>query len=81
MECEKKNSILKDMKVLFSKFVLAVKLFVLEVTVHRAYKKLKVAYNTAYKIYNKIREAIYHFVVREEGILSVKVEIDASYFG
>jgi len=38
------------MKISFSKFVLAVNLFILEVQVHRAYKELGIVYNTAYKI-------------------------------
>jgi hypothetical protein len=44
-----KDSILEDMKVPFSKFVLAMKLFIL--AVNKAYKELGIAYNTAHKIY------------------------------
>jgi len=64
-----------------SKFVLAVKLFILEVPVHKAYKELGVAYNTAYKIYSKIRLAIYRFVSKEDTKFQGEVEADESYFG
>ncbi len=56
-----------------SKFVLAVKLFILALPVHKAYKELGVAYNTAYKIYSKIRLAIYQFVSKDDAKLSVEV--------
>ncbi len=69
------------MKISFSKFVLAIKLFVLEVPVNRAYKELHVAYNTAYKIYSKIREAIYHFLSSNKAFLTGEIEMDESYFG
>ncbi len=69
------------MKIFSSKFVLAVKLFILEVPVHKAYKELGVAYNTAYKIYSKIRLAIYHFVSKEDTKFQGEVEADESYFG
>ena len=69
------------MKISFSKFVLAVKLFILEVPVHKAYKELGIAYNTAYKIYSKIRLAIYHFVSKEDTKFQGEVEADESYFG
>jgi transposase len=54
----RKDSILEDLKVPFSKFLLAVKLFVLEVPVNRAYRELGIVYNTTQKIYSKIREII-----------------------
>ena len=69
------------MKISFSKFVLAVKLFILDVLMQKAYKKLDIAYNTACKIYNKIRLAIYHFISKKNTELSGEVEADESYFG
>jgi transposase len=77
----RKDSILEDLKVPFSKFLLAVKLFVLEVPVNRAYKELGIAYNTTHKIYSKIRELIYRFSTRDERVLSGEIEMDESYFG
>jgi transposase len=66
----RKDSILEDLKVPFSKFLLAVKLFVLEVPVNRAYKELGIAYNV-----------IYRFSTRDERVLSGEIEMDESYFG
>jgi transposase len=60
---------------------LAVKLFVLEVPVNRAYRELGIAYNTTHKIYSKIRELIYRFSTRDERVLSGEIEMDESYFG
>ena len=58
-ECKKewsirKDSILEDLKVWLSKFVLAVKLFILEVSANKAHKELDLAYNTIHKIYTKL---------------------------
>ena len=72
-----KDSILEDIKVPFSKFALAIKLFILEVPVNKAYKELGIAYNTAHKIYK--RECIYKFTSEE--LLGGEVEMDESYFG
>jgi transposase len=77
----RRDSILEDLKVPFSKFLLAVKLFVLEVPVNRAYRELGIAYNTTHKIYSKIRELIYRFSTRDERVLSGEIEMDESYFG
>ena len=60
-----KVSILEDIKVPFSKFILAIKLFILEVPVNKAYKELGIAYNTAHK-YKRIRECIYTSVEIDE---------------
>jgi transposase len=77
----RKDSILEDLKVPFSKFLLAVKLFVLEVPVNRAYRELGIAYNTTHKIYSKIRELIYKFSTRDERVLSGEIEMDVSFGG
>jgi transposase len=60
---------------------LAVKLFVLEVPVNRAYRELGIAYNTTHKIYSKIRELIYRFSTRDERVLSGEIEMDVSFGG
>jgi transposase len=71
-----KDSILEDMKVPFSKFVLAMKLFIL--AVNKAYKGLGIAYNTAHK-YKRKRECIY--TSEDDELLGGEVEIDESKGG
>jgi len=77
----RKSSTLEDLKVPFSKFILAVKLFILEVPVNKAHKELELAYNTTYKIYTKIRQCIFKFKSKDDQSLSGEVEMDESYFG
>jgi transposase len=77
----RKGSILEGIKIPLSKFILAIKLFILEVPVNKAYKELGISYNTTHKIYQRIRKAIYDFVSREDEVLSGEVEADESYFG
>jgi len=77
----RKGSILEGLKTPYSKFVLAIKLFILEIPVNKAYKELDLAYNTTHKIYGRIRECIYQYVCQEKEILSGEVEMDESYFG
>jgi transposase len=77
----RKDSILEDLKIPFSKFILAVKLFILEVSAHKAHKELDLAYNTTFKIYTKLRQCIYKFVSKDDQLLSGEVEMDESYFG
>ena len=74
----RKDSILEDLKIPFSKFILAVKLFILEAAAH---KELDLAYNTMHKIYTKLRQCIYKFVSKDDQLLSGEVEMDESYFG
>jgi transposase len=69
------------LKVPLSKFILAVKLFILEIPVHKAHKELDLAYNTTHKIYTKLMQCIYKFVSKDNQLLSEEVEIDKSYFG
>lgn len=81
-ECSiRKDSILKGFKVPFTKFILAVKLFILEVPVNKAYKELELAYNTTHKMDNRIRQCIFKFVSEDDEFLSGEVEMDESYFG
>jgi len=39
-------------------FIMAVKLFILEVPVNKAYKELELAYNTTHKMDNRIRQLV-----------------------
>jgi transposase len=39
-----------------TKFILVIKLFILEVPVNKAYKELNLAYNTTHKMDNRIRQ-------------------------
>jgi transposase len=55
------------------------KLFILEVSVNKAYKELGIAHNTAHKIYKRIRECIY--TSEDDELLGGEVEMDESYFG
>jgi len=77
----RKDSILKDLKVPFSKFILAVKLFILEVSVNKAHKELGLAYNTTHKIYTKLKLCKTKFVSKDDCPLSGEVKKDESYFG
>jgi transposase len=63
------------LKTPFSKFILAVKLFILEVPAHKAHKELDLAYNTTHKIYKKLRQSIFKFVSKDDQLLS------GGYFG
>jgi transposase len=72
----RKDSILEDLKVPFSKFILAVKLFILEVPAYKAHKELDLAYNTTHKIYTKLRQCICKFVSKDDQLLSGEVEVD-----
>ena len=65
----RKGSILEGVKIPLSKFILAIKLFILEVPVNKAYKELGISYNTTHKIYQRIRKAIFNFVSREDEVL------------
>jgi transposase len=64
-----------------TKFILAVKLFILEVPVNKAYKELELAYNTTHKMDNRIRQCMFKFVSEDDEFLNGEVEMDKSYFG
>jgi len=74
----RKDSILEDLKIPFSKFILAVKLFILEAAAHKAHKELDLACNTTHKIYTKLRQCIFKFVSKDDQLLSGEVEMDES---
>lgn len=77
----RRGSVLEDTRVDLVTFVLAVKLFSLEVSAHRAAKELGLAYNTTHKLFMKIRQALVAKV--EEGAQKAagEVEMDEAYFG
>ena len=50
----RKESILEDLKIPFSKFILAVKLFILKVPAHKAHKELDLAYSLYTNLSQKI---------------------------
>ena len=68
------------MKIPFSKFVLALKLFELEVPVLKACKELELSYNTVHRLFMLFRERIYQ-KASEDNLLSGELEADESYFG
>jgi transposase-like protein len=54
----RKDSMLEGLKVPLTKFIMAVKPFILEVPVNKAYKELELAYNTTRKMDNRIRQLV-----------------------
>ena len=76
----RKGSILERMKIPFNKFVLALKLFELEIPVLKACKELELSYNTVHKLFMVIRVKIYK-KSSEDNLLKGEVEADESYFG
>jgi transposase len=64
--CRREWSVRKDS--IFQSFLLAVKLFVIEVPVNRAYRELGIAYNV-----------IYRFSTRDERVLLGEIEMDVSF--
>ena len=76
----KKGRILEKTRISFSKFILALKLFELELPVLRATKELKLNYNTVHKLFTLIRESIYRYVSGDD-VLVGEIEADESYFG
>ena len=76
----RKGSVLEGLKIPLHKFVLALKLFELEVPALRASKELGLAYNTVHKLFQLIRKKIYQHSAKED-LLEGEVEADESYFG
>jgi len=54
----RRGSILEGLRVPFTKFLMAIKLFELDTSVREASKQLGLAYNTVYNIHSLIRKAI-----------------------
>ncbi len=76
----RRDSILYGLKIPYTKFIMALKLFELEIPVFKASKELALSYNTTRKIYKIIREKIYDHTIKDD-ILKGEVEIDEAYFG
>ena len=76
----RKDSILENLKIPPNKFLLAIKLFELEISALQASKQLKVSYKTMLKLYDFIRRAIYCEVEGKGECLEGEVEMDESYF-
>ncbi|GIU72429.1 MAG: DDE transposase [Candidatus Nitrosocaldaceae archaeon] len=76
----RKDSILYGLRIPFTKFIMALKLFELEIPVLKASKELGLSYTTTHKIYQLIREKIYDYCSKDD-VLQGEVEIDEAYFG
>jgi len=63
-----------------SKFVLAVKLFEMDLSVRQAARQLELAYNTVYDIFMLIRTSIFDSYAGVKS-LSGEIELDEAYFG
>ena len=77
---QRKDSILENRRIPFSKFVWALKLFELEVPVLRATKELGLAYNTTHGLFTLFRRQIYAKIAQDK-LLTGEIEADESYFG
>jgi len=75
------GSVLEKTRINYSRLLILVKLFELEVSAHRASKELGMSYSTVYSFYRKFREGIYKCVKAESKQLGGEVEADESYFG
>jgi len=76
----RKGSLLEGLRLPLGKFLLALKLFELEVSARRAARELGLAYNTVHRLFLLFRERIYRASSQEDQ-LSGEVEMDESYFG
>ena len=76
----RRGSVLEKTKISFSKFLMALKLFELEISVLKASRELGLSYNTVHKLFTLIRGSIYK-VTSKDTLLSGEIEADESYFG
>jgi transposase len=76
----RRGSILEGLKIPFTKFLMAIKLFELDTSVRESAKQLGLAYNTVYHLYQTLRHAII-ISDSENGSFSGEIEMDESYFG
>ena len=67
----RKGSVLEGLKIPLHKFVLALKLFELEVPALRASKELGLAYNTVHKLFQLIRKKIYQQSVQSTFLVDI----------
>lgn len=75
------GSMLEDTRVDLVTFVLAVKLFSLELSAHRAAEELALAYNTTHTLFMKIRQALVAKVEDGAQKAAGEMEMDEAYFG
>jgi len=73
----RKGALLEGLRLPLGKFLLALKLFELEVSARRAARELGLAYNTLHRLF---RERIYRSSIQEDQ-LSGEIEVDERYFG
>lgn len=76
----RRGSILEGLKVPFTKFLMAIKLFELDTSVRESAKQLSLAYNTVYRLFQIIRHAIVITAISSQSF-SGEIEMDESYFG
>lgn len=76
----RRGSILEGLKVPFTKFLIAIKLFELDTSVRESAKQLGLAYNTVYRLYQILRYAIVLTDTNSQSF-SGEIEMDESYFG
>jgi transposase len=76
----RRGSVLAGLKIPFTKFLMAIKLFELDTSVRESAKQLGLAYNTVYRLYHILRHAI---VITDTNYQSFsgEIEMDESYFG
>ena len=76
----RRGSILEGLNIPFTKFLMTIKLFALDMSVRESAKQLGLAYNTVYYLYQILRQAI---VIPESDnrSFSGEIEMDESYFG
>ena len=76
----RRGSVLEGLKIPFTKFLMAIKLFELDTSVRESSKQLGLAYNTVYHLYQILRHAII-ISDSDNGSFSGEIEMDESYFG
>lgn len=76
----RRDSILAGLRVPFSKFLMAIKLFEIDTSVREAAKQLGLAYNTVYNIHSLFRNAILATNGNASSFAG-EMEMDESYFG
>jgi len=76
----RRGSILEGLRVPFTKFLMAIKLFEIDTSVREAAKQLGLAYNTVYNLHSLTRNAIFA-ADGSTTSFSGEIEMDESYFG
>lgn len=76
----RRDSILEGLRVPFSKFLITIKLFEIDISVRETAKQLGLAYNTVYNIHSLIRETILMTSI-DASSFSGGIEMNEAYFG